>query len=259
MCFNKEFSLGFTLSSIALGIWVLSGNSIWRSLEQWQRNRVSYCFFYFAFMEGLQFFQYLVINDCKSMTNIILTALGWIHICWQPLFSNFAFSALDAKNHQKKRDETWKFVLKFAFVSGLLMALRIIIPAFTEMSEDAFMFRPCSEEFEGVCGEKTCTENGIYHLKWTFKMIKPAYIFPSISVHFLFMFVAPFLLGLRLESIVLFLTGPAIAVLFTKATDGEKSSIWCFFSIAESFITIITTYIACKKQLKAQEAEEKKQ
>jgi hypothetical protein len=236
---------------------VLSGKSLWGTLEKWQRRRVSYCFFYFAFMEGLQFFQYLVIDDCSSLANIILTALGWVHICWQPLFSNFAFSALDAKNNKEERKDTWNFVLKFAFVAGFLMALRIVIPVFTEATEDSFMFKPCNEQIEGVCGEKTCTENGVYHLKWTFKMLKPAYVFPSISVHFLLMFVAPFLLGLRLESIVLFLTGPAIAVLFTKATDGEKASIWCFFSIAESFITIITTYCACKRQLKALEKAKK--
>ena len=251
MCFNKEWSLGFTLSSISLGIWVLTGKSLWSSLDPWRRRRISYCFFYFALMEGLQFFQYLVINQCDTTINIILTALGWVHICWQPLFSNFAFSALDPKNQKKERDETWKFVLKMCFASGLFMALRIAIPAFTQMSEESFLFKPCASEIEGVCGQKTCTENGIYHLKWTFKMLKPSYVFPSISAHFLFMFVAPFLLGLQLQSIILFMTGPAIALLFTKATDGERASIWCFFSIAESFITIIAAYMACRKQLKA--------
>jgi hypothetical protein len=209
-------------------------------------------------MEGLQFFQYLVIDECSSLVNIILTALGWAHICWQPLFSNFAFSALDAKNKDKKREDTWGYVLKLCFVAGFCMCLRIIFPAITEVKEDSFFFKPCNKA-EGFCGEKTCTENGVWHLKWTFKMIRPAYVFPSISTHFLLMFVTPFLLGQRLESIVLFLTGPAISLLFVGAEDGETASIWCFFSIAESFITVITTYYACQRQLKANLKEEKKE
>ena len=259
MCFNKEWSLFFTLSSIGLGCWVLTGKSLWKNIEVWQRRRVSYCFFYFAIMEGLQFFQYLVINDCKSIANIVLTALGWVHIAWQPLFSNFAFSALDAKNHNKAREDTWQFVLKISFFTGLLMALRIVFPLFVEPTDDAFLFKTCTSEVEGLCGGYTCTENGVYHLKWTFKMLHPSYAFPGISAHFIFMFLTPFLLGQRLESIVLFLTGPAIACLFTGSTDGEKSSIWCFFSIAESFITVITTYLACQRNLKANLAKGKKE
>ena len=257
MCFSKEWSLGFTLFSTGVALWVLSGKGVWKSLENWQRWRVSYCFFYFAAMEGLQFLQYLVINDCKSSINIFLTILGWIHISWQPLFSNFAFSALDPLNHKAKREDTWKFVLKLSFVAGLCMALRIVFPYITTISNDNLILQPCVEEGEGLCAERSCTENGIYHLKWTFKMVRASYVFPGIAAHFLLMFVTPFLLGMRIEAIVLFLTGPAISILFTKASDGEHASIWCFFSIAESFITVFTAYFGCKRQLAKNQGDKK--
>ncbi|EAY09301.1 hypothetical protein TVAG_394730 [Trichomonas vaginalis G3] len=249
MCFNKEWSLAFTLTSCGLGAWVMTGKGIWKSLAMWQRCRITACFLFFAAMEILQFFQYLVINDCDSMVNIVLTALGYIHICWQPIFSNLALSALDVNNFNKEREILWQFVLKFGFAAGLFMSLRILIPAFANIPEN-FIFKPCSS-YEGLCGEKMCTTNGIYHLKWTFKLLKSSYYFPNTAAHFLFMFVAPFVLGLRWQSIVLFLTGPFIATLFRGGvSDGERSAIWCFFSICESFITIITAYYACKVQLK---------
>lgn len=250
MCFNKEWSLIFTGTSLFFGGWVVSGHGIWKNIESWQRWRVCYCFIYFAAMEALQFFQYLVINDCQSSLNIFLTFLGFIHICWQPLFSNIAFSTLDFKNFDKKRDDIWKFIFKFAFASGLLMSFRILIPAVYDFPE-SFIFEPRGNA-DGYCGEKTCTTNGIYHLKWEFKLLKSTYAFPNMSAHCLFMFVCPFILGLRIQSIILFLTGPFISVLFPgPVSDGERSSIWCFFSIAESFITVITCYIACRRQLNA--------
>ena len=63
------------------------------------------------------------------------------------------------------------------------------------------------------------------------------------------MFVTPILMGQTLGSVVLFLSGPAIAAFF-NATSGEKASIWCFFSIAEVCVTTTTQYIVCKRGAK---------
>jgi hypothetical protein len=49
---------------------------------------------YFALMEIIQYFQYKVINKCNNKYKF-LTNLGYIHICFQPLFFNlwlFAFT-----------------------------------------------------------------------------------------------------------------------------------------------------------------------
>ena len=249
--FNKEFTLGFTILSVIIGLFVFTRKGPWKVLKPWQAHRVSYTFFYFAFMEGLQFVQYLVIDQCDNIINNIWTQLGWYHICFQPLFSNIAFSALDPRNRDNKR-KTWSFILWYCFITGVLMALRMIIPIFYDKETPFFI--PCTPDMEGVCGPRTCSYTGIYHLKWTFKMLRASYVFPSLSLHFLNMFIAPILMGQSLGSIILFLTGPFIAVFF-DVSDGERASIWCFFSIMETAITALTQYLACRHSLQKTKKE----
>lgn len=248
MCFNKEFTLGFTILSVVAGLYVFFGCGPWRALHKsapWRAHRVAMTFFYFALMEGLQFVQYLVIDDCDNLVNNFMTQLGWYHICFQPLFSNLAFSALDPRNKDGKR-KTWNFVLMYCLVTGVLMALRMIIPLFYNHATSFFI--PCEPDMEGVCGPRTCSYTGIYHLRWTFRMLRASYVFPSLSLHFLNMFIAPILMGQSFGSLVLFVTGPLIAVFF-DVSDGERASIWCFFSIMETAITAATQYIACRRAL----------
>lgn len=247
MCFNKEFTFIYTLISVAIGAYIFIGKGIWGSMEKWRRVRISACFFFFAFMEGIQFIDYLVINQCGNLTNIIWTQLGYYHICFQPLFSNLAFSALDSKNLNKQRETNWQYIFYLCIITGALMALRMFIPSITD-SRNQFM-KICTEHIEGFCGPKTCSMTGNYHIKWSFKLLKPSYVFPSIASHFLNMFITPILMGQTLGSVVLFLSGPFIAALF-DASSGEKASIWCFFSICEVCITSATQYIVCKKGAK---------
>lgn len=251
MCFNKEMSLGFTFFSVIAGSWIISGRGMWNNVAKWRLVRISSCFYYFAFMEFLQFLQYLVIDECNAPINVFWTVLGWLHICFQPLFSNLAFSALDNRNNIKQRDETWKFILKFCFASGFLMSLRIIIPIIYENSAGKYQsfLKMCNENIEGVCGQRTCSETGNYHIKWTFKMIKPSYPFPGLAVHFLNMFITPIIMGQCFGSIALFMTGPMLA-LFFDVSDGERASILCFFSIMETAVTAFTQYLACVKAIK---------
>lgn len=251
MCFNKELTGAFTLFSVSVGLYVVTGRGMWKNIAKWRRLRTSLVFFYFALMEGLQFVQYLVIDDCESKINNFMTQLGWYHIAWQPLFSNFAFSALDAKSVRGTQHyNTWNFILWFSFIVGLMTAARMFLPALfpgliAKVGED--LAAMCTENVEGVCGPITCTYTGVYHLRWTFKMIKPTYIFPSLSLHFLNMFVAPILQGNWIGSVILFLTGPFISLFFDPISNGERASIWCFFSIAETVITAASQYYICKK------------
>ena len=253
MCFNKEFTLAFTLMSIAIGSYILTGRGIWKT-DRWRLIRIAACFYFFAGMEFLQYVQYLVIDDCQNQVNIWFTALGWIHIAFQPLFSNLAFSALDKGNLRKEKDHTWKYIFKFCTFVGITMSLRLIIPAlFPEVNGKSLFFTMCDEEREGICGPATCSTTGLYHVQWTFKMITHSYPFPSVAVHFMDMFIAPILMGMHVGAVTLFFTGPAIALLFSGVKDGERSAIWCFFSIAETFITVFSQYLAVRRAKKASE------
>jgi hypothetical protein len=246
MCFNKEFTLAFTIFSSGLGAWVLNGKGIW-SIEHWRRLRIAWMFFWFALMELLQFIQYLVIGDCSNPINVFWTTFGWIHIAFQPFFSNLAMSALNAGNLRKERDETWKFIFRYCAVGGALMSLRILIPLFFDPDPASTgILQRCTEDVEELCGPSSCSTKGVFHIQWTFRMLKAGYPFPGIAFHFLTMFVAPILMGQTLGTIVLFLTGPGLSLLFAGVKDGERAAIWCFFSIAEAAAATATQYFAVR-------------
>ena len=139
MCFNKEMTLGFSLFAFAVGIWILFGFSVWKGVPKWRLQRLSACFFFFSFMEFIQFVQYLVLGDCKNQVNVFFTVLGWLHICFQPLFSNYAMSAMDIRNLNKERDQIWKFIHRLCMAVGSMMGLRMIIPAITRYNGDCHL------------------------------------------------------------------------------------------------------------------------
>lgn len=240
MCFNKELSLLFSITSLGVAIWSSTGKGIWANMALWRRHRVQACFAYFCLMELLQFIQYLVIDQCDNIINTISTALGYIHICWQPLFTNLIMSALDRRNLNKSRDKIWIVIFKANILIGFFMAARIIIPAILSPETVQQYLRPCYHEMDGLCAEKsswkTCSTTGKYHIRWNFRMLQSSYLFPNIGMHFITMFVLPFAMGMRFQSILLFASGPGLAIFF-PVDDGERSSIWCFFSVMEELIT----------------------
>jgi hypothetical protein len=243
MCFNKEMTGGFTVFSVLTGLWVLSGQGFWKSYSRRERIRVGLVFFYFAVMEGLQFVQYFVLGQCNSRMNVLTTQLGYYHICWQPLFSNIAFSGLSNK-HQA----TWNFVILFSAVSGGLMALRMLIPSvFPGLFDLAPSFVSiCDEEANGICGPETCAFPGVFHIQWSFRLVKASYVLPCVWLHFMNMFIIPCLLDMAIPAIVLFLSGPGISSLFDPVSGGERAAIWCFFSIAETALTVCSHYFVVR-------------
>jgi hypothetical protein len=251
MCFNKELTVFFASISVLLGLWVTQGKGIW-DIGLWRRRRISAVFFWFAIMEFIQFVDYLVINDCTNSVNTFWTALGWIHVCFQPLFSNLALSALDRGNVEKKREEAWMFIVRFCFVCGCLSASRIIIPAIFDLPDDGkgFYTTICTEGMEGICGPKTCSQSGLFHIQWTFRMLRPSYAIPGFAIHALTMFTAPFLMGQWLATTALFFSGPFLTLFFDGIKDGETAAIWCFFSIVEAATTVTTQYLAVRETLK---------
>ena len=68
-------------------------------------------------MEIIQYFQYKVIDQCNNKWNKFLTQLGYLHICFQPLFFNIWLFAFTKKPNF--------FILKLCFYAGLLLASRL--------------------------------------------------------------------------------------------------------------------------------------
>jgi len=210
MCFSENISLGIGVTGILFSIYIYTKNKY-----------ASFGLGYFALMEIIQYFQYKVINQCNNDYNKFLTNLGYIHICFQPLFFNlwlFAFT----------KNPNFIF-LYMSFFAGLLLASRLFFVKDDEL---------CDEHNEPLCGKKTCTISGNMHLAWSIRLRAAGkyWITPSIGLHF-FMWVIPVLTILQLKPfLAMILTGPYLGFLLTNNIH-EQPAIWCYTGIAQLLIT----------------------
>jgi hypothetical protein len=210
MCFSENISLAIGLTGIV------------SSLFFYQKNvYASIGIGYFALMEIIQYFQYKVINQCNNKYNTFLTILGYIHICFQPLFFNlwlFAFV----------KNPNFIFI-KMSFIAGLLLVSRLFFVKDDEL---------CDTHNEPLCGKQTCAFSGNRHIAWNLRLRAPGkkWFTPSIGLHF-FMWVTPVLTILQLKPILAtLLTGPYLGFLLTNNIH-EQPAIWCYTGIAQIIIT----------------------
>ena len=187
MCFSENISLAIGITGILSSFYFYKKN-IYASIG----------IGYFALMEILQFFQYKVIDQCSNKYNKFLTNLGYIHICFQPVFANIWLSRL--------------FFVK----------------------DDEL----CDNKNEPLCGKKTCSFSGNKHIAWNLRLRAPGkhWFTPRIGLHF-FMWVIPVLTIVQLKPILaLILTGPYLGILLTNNIH-EQPAIWCYTSIGQMLVT----------------------
>ena len=210
MCFSETSSLVIGLTGILSSLYFYKKN-IYAAIG----------IGYFALMEIIQFFQYKVINQCNNKYNLFLTKLGYIHICFQPLFFNlwlFAFT--------KKPNFTFIYM---SFFAGLLLASRLFFVNDNEL---------CDSENEPLCGKKTCAVSGEKHIAWTIRLRAPGknWFTPSIGLHF-FMWVIPVLTIVQLKPVLaMLLTGPYLGYFLTDNIH-EAPAIWCYTEIGQMLLT----------------------
>jgi hypothetical protein len=172
-------------------------------------------------MEILQFFQYKVINKCDDKTNKFLTILGYLHICFQPLFFNiwlFAFT--------KRPNFTF---LKLSFAAGLLLASRLLFVKDDEV---------CDTKNEPLCGERTCSFSGEKHIAWNLRLRAAGknWWTPSIGLHF-FMWTIPVLTIYEINpAMAMLISGPYIGYFLTNNIH-EMPAIWCYTVVSQMLIS----------------------
>jgi hypothetical protein len=175
---------------------------------------------YFALMEIIQFFQYKVINQCDNPTNTFLTILGYLHICFQPLFFNlwlFAFT----------KHPNFIFIWMSLF-AGILLASRLLFVNDNKL---------CDIKNEPLCGPQTCAVSGERHIAWNIRLRASGWTTPTIALHF-FMWVVPALVIFQLKPLLaLLLTGPYAGFLLTNNIN-EQPAIWCYTSIGQILLTL---------------------
>ena len=212
MCFTEKMSLAVGITGILSSLYFyIFKKNIYAAVG----------IGYFSLMEVLQFFQYKVIDECDNQLNKFLTILGYLHICFQPLFANiwlFAFAT----------NPNFIF-LYMAFFAGLLLSSRLIV-----VSEDDL----CDGRNEPLCGKETCVYSGNRHLAWNVRLRAAGkyWFTPSIGLHF-FMWVIPMLTLFQLKPILaMLLTGPYLGYFLTNNIH-EQPAIWCFTAIFQMILT----------------------
>jgi hypothetical protein len=209
MCFSENISL-------AIGVFGLASSAFFYHKNVYASIGIGY----FALMEIIQFFQYKVINQCNEK-NQFLTTLGYLHICFQPLFFNLWLFAFTNKPQ-------FAFIY-MSFFAGLLLASRLI-----SVDDDEL----CDVGNEPLCGQQTCAVSGERHIAWNVRLRTPGkyWFTPSIGLHF-FMWVIPVVTIFQLKPfLAMILTGPYAAFLLTSNRN-EGPAIWCYTAIAQIFLT----------------------
>jgi len=210
MCFSENISLAIGTIGILCSIYFYKKN-IYASI----------CIGYFALMEILQFFQYKVINQCNNYYNKLLTNIGYIHICFQPLFFNlwlFAFT----------KNPNFTFIY-MSFFAGLLLVSRLFYVEDDEV---------CDNKNEPLCGKNTCSFSGNRHIAWNIRLRAAGknWFTPSIGLHF-FMWVIPVLTILQIKPILaLILSGPYLGYILTNNIH-EQPALWCYTAISQMIIS----------------------
>jgi hypothetical protein len=210
MCFSERISLGIGLSGIATAALIYA------------RTKNAYAsigLLYFALMEIIQYFQYKVIDQCNNNTNRFLTMLGYIHICFQPLFFNLWLVAFTVKPIVQ--------YLYLSFFGGLMLASRLFFVKNNEL---------CDASYEPLCGKRTCSVSGERHIAWNLRLRAPDWVTPSMSLHF-FLWIFPALSMFQLKPLMaVLLTGPYFGYLLTSNIH-ERPAIWCYTFIMQLIVT----------------------
>jgi len=184
---------------------------------------------YFALMEVIQAATYLVLNDCSSPANQLLTFLGYIHIVFQPFFINMFTMFFIPK---KTRDKIYGYVYAVCFICTVLMLIKLYPFDWAGT---------CIPGVDGMCGTTICSVSGNWHLAWNIP-------FNGISMRFLlspYMF-AMFILPLIYGAWRVVLYGVAFGLIptyFLTSNINERPTVWCLLSIVLMLAVFIKPFM----------------
>jgi hypothetical protein len=211
MCFSQSMSLAIGLGGILLGTY------FYLFVNKYAGIGVGY----FALMEVIQFFQYSVIDKCDDRWNKFLTNLGYLHICFQPVFWNIWLFAFVKK-------PMWIFIY-MSIAAGFLLLSRLF-----NVKDDEL----CDTKNEALCGKKTCSFTGERHVAWNVRLRAAGkdYYTPSIALHFFMMFIPTLVTFQPKPILAMLLVGPWLGFMLTGNIH-EQPAIWCYTAIAQFLVS----------------------
>ncbi|MBQ4874704.1 MAG: hypothetical protein HRK26_01135 [Rickettsiaceae bacterium H1] len=228
MCWNGEASA--VLASIGIGTTLYSAykkypHALWITLG------------YFSLMELLQAFTYIVIDECNSPMNQVLTLLSYLHIVFQPFFIN-GMSMYFIPSHIKNKISY--FVYFLCFVSSILMLIQLY--PFDWSGE-------CNIKRD-LCGKHLCSVSGEWHIAWEIPVnsignyfvendnpllfvLKTGYSYPIVA------FILPIIYGSWKMTLYHYSVGPFLSNMLSN-NNNETPAIWCLLSIGLLLVAIKT-------------------
>lgn len=247
MCFTEYMSWTMTAAGVGGGLF------IYRYVPN--MKFIANVMFYFAIMEALQGMTYWVIDEC-SFWNKVLTALGGLHICFQPLVTSY-MGAMESED-PKMKAKFW-FNARLSAVGGILLFLRVFceVNGFTKSQRNQCEYAPY--EVEHLRGQEMCSVRGKYHMAWTFPAADVSYYFPSINLHGFLSF-APFFAHpedpvMIAKGLILILTGPLVGEYLSGPIKGEVAAIWCLYSVGHLFAAGMVHFFVVNKGKTGNEVE----
>jgi hypothetical protein len=222
MCWSGPASAGMASLGFGGALWAR-----WRG-ESWMRWST---LMYFSSMELLQAFTYTVIGVCaltntpEGKWNETLTILSYLHICFQPIFTN-----IFGLSFSKSGDELRKW-FKWTTIAILPICFVMVSRMFFHN-----LFGVCDYIKTPLCGLDTCSYHGEWHIAWrlTLNGFDEFTLFGirfSWLVYNLPVFILPLFYGGWRWSLYHFFFGIFTARMLTSNKD-EFSAIWCLTSIA---------------------------
>ena len=142
MCWSGEASAVIAATGVGLTIYT------WRKGEP---APLCSALAYFAGMEALQAVTYIVIDQCGTSANQVLTLLGYVHIALQPFFAN-AVALYFIPTDMAQRLRPWVYG---ACAVGACLTLAQLIPSDEPCRPGRFL-----------CGHHLCAIYGKFHLAW---------------------------------------------------------------------------------------------
>lgn len=209
MCWSGEAS--FALAAVGFTTCALAAKNK-------EKKELYFPLLWFSLMELLQGFTYIWIDMCDNPTNQLLTLLGWLHICFQPIFANMIYMYFLPADVREKIQ--W-WVYSACFAGSIIMIVNTYPFSWANPMTTNFIY-----------DNHICSVSGAWHIAWHLPVFDTiTFPIPYIGGYYgLLVFVMPFLYGSWKMTAYHMVTGLLLAMALTNDFH-ETAAVWCLLSI----------------------------
>ena len=226
MCWSATASTVFAVTGF--------GAAAWMALKkEAEPPAIWACLAYFGLMEAIQAASYLVVDQCDSPANQLLTIAGYLHISFQCFFINAVALHFMPPAAARKAAPVAYFV---CFAGAALMLVQLYPFAWAGH---------CVPE-RPLCGDYLCTVSGQWHIAWLLpingignELADKSFLGYGFVSYAIACFYVPALIGSWRFTLFTYLAGPLLAGMTTSKLN-EWPAVWCLFSIGLLLVAMVT-------------------